>query len=68
MPIYEYKCKKCGKITEAIQKVSDPPLEKCECGGKLVKIVSRNSFILKGTGWYKTDYKDKKKSKKQKDE
>ena len=60
MPAYEYRCKKCGKITESIQRITDPPIKKCKfCGGELVKLISNTSFILKGTGWYKTDYKDK---------
>jgi len=57
MPIYEYECLKCGKKLEVIQKFSDKPLNKCpECKGKLHKLISHNSFILKGTGWYATDY------------
>jgi putative FmdB family regulatory protein len=57
MPIYEYECIKCGQIEEAIQKFSDKPLTKCRhCSGKLHKLVSKNSFHLKGTGWYVTDY------------
>mmetsp|Transcript_1733 Transcript_1733/g.1190 ORF Transcript_1733/g.1190 Transcript_1733/m.1190 type:complete len:87 (-) Transcript_1733:2112-2372(-) len=63
MPIYEYKCSKCGKINEAMQRYSDAPLVKCRyCSGKLQKIVSKNSFHLKGTGWYATDYANKSKS------
>ncbi|MBA3071209.1 MAG: zinc ribbon domain-containing protein [Nitrospirae bacterium] len=57
MPIYEYECLNCGEIHEARQKFSDKPLSKCpKCGGTLKKIISNTSFILKGTGWYKTDY------------
>jgi len=67
MPIYEYKCEECKKQIELFQKISDPPAEKCGCGGKLKKLISNSSFILKGTGWYKTDYKDKPKSKKKKE-
>jgi putative FmdB family regulatory protein len=60
MAIYEYKCKKCGRLTEVFQKITDPPIKKCEfCGGKLIKLISKNSFILLGNGWFKTDYKDK---------
>ena len=59
MPIYEYSCAKCGKTTEAMQKISDPPLKKCpKCGGELVKMISNSSFILKGTGWYVTDFRN----------
>ena len=57
MPIYEYECAKCHQVTEAMQKFSDRPLTKCpQCGGKLSKLMSMNSFQLKGGGWYVTDY------------
>ena len=57
MPIYEYECKKCGQITEALQGFNDPPLKKCEhCKGKLEKLISLSSFQLTGSGWYATDY------------
>ncbi|MDP1758611.1 MAG: zinc ribbon domain-containing protein, partial [Thermodesulfovibrionales bacterium] len=55
-----YECLNCGEIHEARQKFSDKPLSTCtKCGGTLKKIVSNTSFILKGTGWYKTDYASK---------
>jgi putative FmdB family regulatory protein len=58
MPIYEYGCSSCEKVTEAIQKFSDPPLTTCPaCGGTLSRLMSRTSFQLKGGGWYATDYK-----------
>lgn len=63
MPIYEYLCEECKKVTEAVQKFSDPPLKKCKCGGKLKKIISNSSFILNGSGWYATDYKNKESNK-----
>ena len=60
MPIYEYECTKCGHHTEALQKFSDLPLTECEgCHGKLKKLISHNTFHLKGTGWYVTDYASK---------
>lgn len=64
MPIYEYQCESCGNELEKIQKISDPPLTDCpECGkSALKKLVSASSFRLKGSGWYETDFKDKKKS------
>jgi len=57
MPIYEYECMNCGKQCEVIQKFNDDPLSTCpECGGHMHKLISQTSFILKGTGWYATDY------------
>lgn len=64
MPIYEYVCEKCGKLNDVLQKVSDPPPERCNgCGakGKLTKIVSRSSFVLRGGGWYADLYSSAKK-------
>jgi len=33
--------------------------EKCKCGGEFKKVMSNSSFILKGSGWYSTDYAKK---------
>lgn len=58
MPIYEYKCDKCGKISEILQKHFDVDEAPCEaCGAPAHRIMSNTSFVLKGTGWYVTDYK-----------
>lgn len=58
MPIYEYICEGCGDGTEAVQKISDPPLSTClKCNGTLKRIISKTSFQLKGAGWYASDYK-----------
>ncbi|MBK5290862.1 MAG: zinc ribbon domain-containing protein [Acidobacteriia bacterium] len=57
MPLYEYRCKGCGKVFEVIQKYSDTPLTMHEeCGASVEKLLSAPSFHLKGTGWYATDY------------
>jgi len=57
MPIYEYQCQKCGHEFEEWQKFSDAPVDKCRrCGGKASRLISQSSFILKGSGWYVTDY------------
>jgi putative FmdB family regulatory protein len=63
MPIYEYECQKCKKHHELMQKITDKPCAQCpDCGGKMKKLISNTSFVLKGTGWYATDYaSDKKK-------
>lgn len=60
MPIYEYRCRRCSEVTERIQGISDRPLSKCpSCGGKVERLMSSGAFILKGTGWYATDYANK---------
>ncbi len=59
MPIYEYRCSKCGHELEILQKFSDAPLVQCPACGEdqLQKLVSAASFRLKGGGWYETDFK-----------
>lgn len=58
MPIYEYRCSKCGKTFEVLQSIDSPAITKCiYCQGKTKKIVSLSSFQFKGNGWYITDYK-----------
>jgi len=60
MPLYEYKCTKCGYATEVIQKVNDEPLSKCiKCGGLVKRVLSAPALQFKGSGWYITDYKQK---------
>ncbi len=60
MPIYEYRCTKCGHKIEIIQKVSDPAITVCEkCEGPMSKIISPAGLMFKGSGWYITDYSSK---------
>jgi putative FmdB family regulatory protein len=67
MPIYEYKCQKCGEHFEKRQSVSDEPLKTCEnCGGDLEKQWSLSGFQFKGAGWYVTDYSKKNSEKSEK--
>jgi putative FmdB family regulatory protein len=57
MPVYEYECLSCGKVHEIRQGFNDEPLNECpDCNGSLKKLISMSSFVLKGSGWYKTDY------------
>lgn len=56
MPIYEYKCSKCG-VFEYNQSIKDDPLGRCPtCRRKVKRLISLNNFHLKGSGWYVTDY------------
>lgn len=60
MPLYEYKCEKCGKRVEILQRVSDPPYSHCpSCGGDMKKQFSSPAIQFKGSGFYKTDYPSK---------
>lgn len=57
MPIYEYECLSCGRQHEIMQKHNDKLVTECpDCGGEMRKLISNTSFVLKGAGWYKTDY------------
>ena len=57
MPLYEYRCSKCGKVFEVMQKFSDTPVTIHEnCGGAVERLLSAPSFQFKGSGWYVTDY------------
>lgn len=59
MPIYEYRCRKCGEF-EFMQRITDPSLQRCpKCRRKVTKLISNTSFQLKGSGWYVTDYASK---------
>lgn len=60
MPLYEYKCLKCGRHTEKIESVDGPHLKKCpHCGGKVEPLLSAPAIQFKGAGWYVTDYAKK---------
>ncbi|MCX7913456.1 MAG: zinc ribbon domain-containing protein [Thermodesulfovibrionales bacterium] len=57
MPIYEFKCLQCGKHFEVMQRFNEQNPKSCpDCEGEVRKLISNTSFILKGTGWYATDY------------
>jgi putative FmdB family regulatory protein len=57
VPTYEYQCEKCQRVFEVRQRITEPPLTACEaCGGRVKRLLSPAPFILKGEGWYVTDY------------
>ena len=57
MPTYEYQCEKCQRVFEIRQRITEPALTICEvCGGHVKRLLSSAPFILKGEGWYVTDY------------
>ena len=59
-PFMNISVKLVAHVTEELQKFSDPPLDSCpDCGGRVSKLMSMNTFHLKGSGWYVTDYAHK---------
>lgn len=62
MPTYEYHCDTCGHTFEEFQAISEPPVDRCpECGAVPRRLISGGTgLIFKGSGFYITDYRDKK--------
>jgi putative FmdB family regulatory protein len=59
MPTYEYACGACGHQWEAVQRITEAPLEQCPaCAQNAAhRLISRGTnFILKGGGWYSDLY------------
>ncbi|MDR1708917.1 MAG: zinc ribbon domain-containing protein [Candidatus Accumulibacter sp.] len=65
MPIYAYRCDSCGFEKDHLQKLNDPALVTCpQCHRETYrKQVTAAGFLLKGDGWYATDFRDKGKGK-----
>jgi putative FmdB family regulatory protein len=58
MPIYTYKCKKCGEVFDRFEKMSSNGSGKCDlCNSEAVRVFSPAGIIFKGSGFYTTDYK-----------
>lgn len=63
MPTYTYACKKCGHVFDVFHAMSASPKVKCETCGKSPcekQLGTGAGFIFKGSGFYETDFKDKK--------
>ena len=57
VPTYDYQCEACGRTYEIRQRISAPPLTVCQyCQGPVRRLIAAAPFILKGRGWYVTDY------------
>jgi putative FmdB family regulatory protein len=58
MPTYDYECPK-GHRFEAVQKMSAKPVATCpKCRARARRVISGGGgFLLKGEGFYKTDYR-----------
>jgi len=57
MPIFEYQCDTCGAQREMLLKHGEVARPTCAtCRKRMRRVISRTAFILKGSGWYVTDY------------
>lgn len=60
MPLYGYRCTKCGHRFDKIQKFSEVPESVCpKCGGALERPLTAPALQFKGAGWYVNDYAPK---------
>jgi putative FmdB family regulatory protein len=60
LPLYEYKCQKCGHRFEKIESLSASMTKKCpKCGGTAERMLAAPAIQFKGSGWYVTDYAGK---------
>ena len=56
MPLYDYKCSKCNKITEVRHGFDDTHADACpSCGGSMTRLFNPAGIVFKGSGFYITD-------------
>lgn len=56
MPLYDYQCTACNKITEVRHGFDEALAEPCPfCGGKLNRLFNPTGIVFKGSGFYITD-------------
>jgi putative FmdB family regulatory protein len=60
LPLYEYKCRKCGHRFEKIESMNASTTKKCpKCGAVAERMLAAPAIQFKGSGWYVTDYAGK---------
>ena len=56
MPLYAYRCTKCGHRFEKIQNFNATPESECpKCQGVLERPLTAPALQFKGAGWYVND-------------
>jgi putative FmdB family regulatory protein len=56
MPLYDYRCAKCGAVTEIRHGFNETHAEPCAaCGGELTRVFNPAPIVFKGSGFYVTD-------------
>jgi putative FmdB family regulatory protein len=57
MPVYQYRCKTCGKTHDIEHGFNDERPTKCSsCDGQLVRVFHPVGVVFKGSGFHKNDY------------
>jgi putative FmdB family regulatory protein len=69
MPTYHYSCERCKHEFEIDQRITDPPRKRCpKCRGSVYRVIHPVGHILKGSGFYATDYRKEDFEKRRRDE
>jgi putative FmdB family regulatory protein len=56
MPLYDYKCAQCGKVSEVRHGFNETHGDPCPaCGGPLARVFNPATIVFKGSGFYVTD-------------
>ena len=67
MPTYQYACTECGHGFETVQSFTDDARTDCpQCTGRLRKVFNSVGIVFKGSGFYRTDSREKPSSTKDK--
>jgi putative FmdB family regulatory protein len=56
LPLYDYRCRACSKVTEVRHGFGEVHAEACpECGGAMARVFTPAGIVFKGSGFYLTD-------------
>jgi putative FmdB family regulatory protein len=58
MPTYVYECSACTKVFEVQQRITEDPLDSCDCGSKgtVKRLIQPIAVMFKGSGFHINDY------------
>ncbi|WP_460356396.1 FmdB family zinc ribbon protein [Mycobacterium sp. ZZG] len=63
MPTYSYACTECSNKFDVVQAFTDDSLTECpKCAGRLRKVFGKVGVVFKGSGFYRTDSRESRKS------
>ncbi|HEY1975710.1 MAG TPA: FmdB family zinc ribbon protein [Candidatus Baltobacteraceae bacterium] len=60
MPLYDYKCTKCGTVREVRHGFNESHDQPCPaCGAAMTRVFNPAPIVFKGSGFYATDSRPK---------